>query len=213
MEPSVLQVLHRIEAEDTAQRAEVERGVVFDLHDFIQSLHPDSSKLVHILVQSVAAKRLLEIGASRGYSTIWLAHAARLTGGRVTSLEVHPPSVETARRNLAEAGLEEYVDFVLGDARETLPALEGHFDFALLDCWDRLYPEVFPLLVPLLRPGALLVSDNVTAGTDLSDEFLEMLHGYSEMETVSVPIGRDIEVSVKRGAEAPETDSGHDSAA
>ena len=198
METPILQVLQRIEEEDDAQRAQQEQGVEFAPHDYIQSLHPDSSRLVHILIQATASKRLLEIGVSRGYSTIWIAHAARLTGGRLTSLEVHPPSVETARRNVAEVGLDRYVDFVLGDARETLPTLEGPFDFAFLDCWDRLYPEVFPLVVPLLRPGALLVTDNVTPGTDISDQFLDMLHGYSAMETVSVPIGRDLEVSVKR---------------
>ena len=198
MEANVLRVLKRIENEDTEQRQRQQQGAKFDPHDLIQSLHPDSAQLVHMLIQSVAPRRLLEIGVSRGYSTIWIAHAARLTGGRVTSLEVSAKSVGRAKSNLAEAGLTDIVDFVVGDARETLRKLEGSFDFAFLDCWDRLYPEVLPLVVPLLKPGTLMVSDNVTPGTATSDPFLEMLRNTPEMETVSVPLGRDIEVSVKR---------------
>lgn len=198
MEPKVQKVLDRIEQEDTDQRAAIEQGATFEPTEHIQSLHPESTKLVHILIQSVRPTRLLEIGASRGYSTVTIADAARIVGGHLTSLELSGKSIGIATANLEEAGVADYVDFIEGDARETVDSLTGTFDFVFLDCWDRLYLELFPKVLPLIKPGALIVTDNVTPGTTESDAFLKVLKSYPEIETVDVPIGRDIEVSVKR---------------
>ncbi len=198
MEPRVQDVLDRIEQEDTDQRAAIEQGATFEPTGYIQSLHPESTKLLHILIQAVRPTRLLEIGASRGYSTVTIADAARIVGGHLTSLELSGKSIGIATANLDEAGVADYVDFIEGDARETLDTLTGTFDFVFLDCWDRLYPEIFPKLLPLIKPGALIFSDNVTPGMTESDAFLEVLKSYQEIETVDVPIGRDVEVSIKK---------------
>lgn len=190
----VLKVLHRIEREDTADRAVPNRP----REERVFALHPDTAQLVHIMVQAARCTTLVEIGVSHGYSTLWLADAARITGGRLTSLEVSPRSIERARRNLDEGGLRDMVDFVEGDARETLRSLHGPVDFVLLDCWDALYVECLPLIVPLLTSGGLLVADNVTPGKPDSDSYISAVRACPQLETVSVPIGRDIEVSVKR---------------
>ena len=71
---------------------------------------------------------MLEIGGSRGYSAIWLAAAARILGGRVVSLEENERKVEDWRRNIADAGLEEWAELVVGDAKDTLPRIEDGFD-------------------------------------------------------------------------------------
>ena len=97
------------------------------------TLHPDTARLCHIMIQSICAKRLVEIGGSYGYSAVWLAHAARCTGGQFTSLEVNPKLIEIAKRNVAEAGLTDNVTHISGDARETLVSVEG--SLGSVDIW------------------------------------------------------------------------------
>ena len=162
------------------------------------TLHPDTSRLVHIMIQSAGCKQLVEIGGAYGYSAIWLAHAARITGGRLTSLEINPKLIEIAQQNVAEAGLIDRVEFVPGDARETLGTIETPFDFVLLDCWERLYVEMLDMLATKLRPGGILVADNIDPDKEESDPYIQALHNHPLMETVSVPIGRGIEVSTRR---------------
>ena len=162
------------------------------------TLHPDTARLVHIMIQSINAQKLVEIGGSHGYSTVWLAHATRITGGRFTSLEVHPKLIEIAKQNVAEAGLADRVEHILGDARETLSPVEGPLDFVLLDCWERLYVELLDPIAQKLRPGGLLVADNVMPGHEGSDEYIQALADHPLMESVSVPIGKQIEVSARR---------------
>ncbi|MDP6495535.1 MAG: DUF1442 domain-containing protein, partial [Dehalococcoidia bacterium] len=142
-------------------------------------------------------RRLVEIGVSHGYSSLWLAHAARLTGGRLTSLEISASNVKIARQNLEEAGLSDLVEIVLGDAREILRTVHGPLDFVLLDSWDDTYVECLEIIVPLLRPGGLLVTDNVTPREPSISSFVRALEDHPLMETVNVPIGRDIQVSAK----------------
>ena len=198
MEPEVLRIMHRLEKEDAEDRAAIGGPNERPHEDRYFTLHPDTAELIHIMVQSAGCNRLVEVGVSHGYSTLWLAHAARLTGGTVTSLEINPKNIEFARRNLADAGLSDAVDLVLGDARDTLSTLSGPIDFFLLDSWEDVYLECLELIVPLLRPGGLLVADNVTAGTARTDAFVQALHDHQDIETINVPIGRNIQVSAKR---------------
>ena len=193
-EKKILRVLHRLEAEDAEDRLDLSRPK----EERMFTLHPDTSRLVHIMIQSAGCKRIMEIGAAYGYSAIWLAHAARITGGRLTSLEINPKLIEIGRRNVEEAGLADMVDYVPGDARETLDTLETPLDFVLLDCWEPLYVEILDTLAPKLRPGGILVADNVNPGNPDSDQYIQALHEHPLMETVSVPIGREIEVSTRK---------------
>ena len=198
MESSFLQVVERLERMDVEDRAIRASGMQRNPEDGLWALHPDTARLLHILVQAVGAKRMMEVGVSHGYSTLWLAHAARITGGRLTALEISEKSIETASANLEEAGLLDMVDFVPGDARQTLTTLEGQFDYILLDCWDRLYPEIIPHVIPLLREGGLMTTDNVDINDEGSRHFRSLLMAYDEIETKNVPIGLGgLEVSTK----------------
>jgi predicted O-methyltransferase YrrM len=188
-------VLSRLEKEDDEDRRLLNRP----REERMFTLHPDTSSLLHILVQSTGAKNLVEIGVAYGYSTIWLAHVSRLTGGRLSSLEINPKLIEIAEQNVAEAGLSGQVDFVLGDARDTLNSIANPFDFVLLDCWEWLYVEMLEVLAPKLRPGAIVVADNVHPGQEDSDRFVAAVSAHASFQTVYVPIGRDIQVSMKVG--------------
>ena len=194
MGPDVARVLKRLEKEDAEDRRAPERAREVRMY----TLHPDSARLCHILVQGTESKRLAEIGVAHGYSTIWMADAARIMGGRLTSLEINPKILEFAESNVAEAGLSGMVDFVLGDATETIREVPGPLDFVLMDCWEWFYVELLEVIAPKLRPGGLLVADNVESGHADSDRYIQALHDHPMMETVNVPIGREIEVSVRK---------------
>jgi predicted O-methyltransferase YrrM len=190
----IWRVLHRLEEEDDTDRQTLARP----REERMFTLHPDTSRLAHIMIQSAGCKRLLEIGAAYGYSAVWLAHASTITGGQLTSVEINPKLIEIARQNVVEAGLSDKVEFMLGDAREILDTLEAPFDFVLLDCWEWVYVDVLPVIAPMLRPGGLIVADNVEPGKEESDQYSQAVSDHPLMETSSVPIGRGIEVSTRR---------------
>ncbi len=125
MEPEVIAVLKRLELEDAAERKAEEAGADVPIDDRMYTLHPDTSQLLHIMIQASGCKRIVELGVAHGYSTIWLAHAARITGGRVTSLEINPRALDIARKNLDEAGLADYVDFHFGRCKGDLEVSRG----------------------------------------------------------------------------------------
>lgn len=122
----------------------------------------DTGRLLWILVVATGATRILEVGTSNAFSTIWLADAARTTGGRVTTLEAAADKAALARTNLAAAGLADVVEVVEGRAEDTLPPLPGPFDVVFLDADRASYLAYLELAVPKLRAGGLLIADNAT---------------------------------------------------
>jgi len=121
---------------------------------------PNQGKLLMLLAQMAGARRILEIGTLGGYSTIWLARALP-AGGRLVTLEYAPNHAEVARRNLARAGFAEQVEVKVGAALDTLPGLQGPFDFIFIDADKSSYPDYFLWSLKLARSGAVIVADNV----------------------------------------------------
>jgi len=133
---------------------------------------PPQGKLLALLAETVAARRILEFGTLGGYSTIWLARALA-ESGRLITLEADPGYAALAAQNIAFAGLGDVVDLRVGAALETLPALEeegaGHFDLIFIDA-DKVHtPEYFAWALDHSRPGSLIVADNVVRGGRLAD--------------------------------------------
>ena len=182
-------VLARMEAEDAAERA---AGTPHGERSL--AVGPDSGRLLFALVAPNAGCEVLEIGSSRGYSTIWLAGAARILGGRVVSLEEDPAKVDAWRRNIADAGLEEWVELVEGDARQTLPRLEDGFDVVFLDAWKDDYELLFGLAREKLDPGGIVVADNVTTSSTVQD-YAAARQADPTLVSVTVPIGHGLEVT------------------
>lgn len=178
-------VLRRLEAEDSADRAD---GTPRERR--LRSVTPEVGRFLHLLVKISGARRIIEVGTSGGYSTIWLASAARETNGRVTTLELDPLKIERARRNLTDADLGSIVTVVEGDARETLKALDPPADFVFLDLEKELYLDCLEPIVTLLRPGGLLVADNLLSHAQDLASFREAAESHPNLECLLVPIPR-----------------------
>jgi predicted O-methyltransferase YrrM len=157
----------------------------------------DTGRLLWILVRATRATRILEVGTSNAFSTIWLADAARATGGRVTTLEANPDKVTLARGNLSTAGVADLVEIVEGPAAETLLRLPGPFDLVFLDADRPSYLTYLELVVPRLRSGGLLVADNVTSHASELQDYLARVKSHPQLFTVTVPIGNGEEIAVK----------------
>ena len=189
LDDRVRSVLARMEAEEAADREK-------DLPVSERSLAvgPDSGRLLFALVAPNAGCEVLEIGGSRGYSTVWLASAARILGGRVVTLEQETGKIEVWRRNIADAGLEEWAELVEGDAKETLPELEDGFDVVFLDAWKDDYEVLFGLARTKLDPGGIVVADNVTTSSTV-EAYAAARQADPTLVSVTVPIGHGLEVT------------------
>ena len=177
-------------------------GQLNDAHEQERSkkmlnLEPDTAQFLHILIRSSRRTRLLEIGTSNGYSTIWLAWAARATGGHITSIDRNAEKQAQADANLRRAGLRESVDLLCGDATEIVASLAGPFDCVFFDA-DRLSaPTQLALLVPKLVPDALILADNILSHPDEVAGYLAALEALSEFDRVIVPIGKGLSVAYR----------------
>lgn len=184
-------VLSRLELEDAAERAQ---GLPSS--ERARAVVPTTGRFLFSLVAPQADCGVLEIGGSRGYSTIWLAAGVRYFGGRVLSLEHDPRKIDAWRRNIAEAGLEQWADLVEGDARETLPGIDDVFDVVFIDAEKEDYEQLFQLAREKVEPAALLVADNVLSHPEVLAQYSAARQADPTLESVTVPLDRGLELSV-----------------
>ena len=190
LDDRVRAVLARLEEEDARER---EEGV--PRQQRARQVARTTGQFLFSLVAPQTDCEVLEIGGSRGYSTIWLAAGVRNFGGRVLSLEHDPAKVEAWRRNIAEAGLEDWAELIPGDAFETLPAIDDVFDVVFLDAEKEQYEELFQLARAKLEPAALVVADNVLSHADPLVEYSRARQSDPTLESVTVPLDRGVELS------------------
>ena len=183
-------MIERLQAEDAAER---EQGVPQELR--MRAVGPETGRFLYALVAPQTDCEVLEVGSSRGLSTIWLAAAARILGGRVVTLEQDPRKIEAWRANVEAAGLADWCQLIEGDARETMPAIPDVFDVVFIDAEKEDYDLYFRTALTKVEAGALIVADNVISHRD-------ELHGYSEarqadpdLVSVTVPIESGLELS------------------
>jgi caffeoyl-CoA O-methyltransferase len=186
----VASVLARLEAENASER---EAGLPAALRS--RQVGPTTGRFLFAMAASQAGVEVLEIGGSRGYSSIWLAAGARVLGGRVASLEHDPAKCEAWRTNIAEAGLEEWAELVEGDAHATLAATEDTFDLVFLDAEKDDYEALFALARPLLEPGGLVVADNVLSHVETLGEYSAARQADSSLSSVTVALDRGLELT------------------
>ncbi len=142
--------------------------------------------MLRILVESARAKRGIEVGSATGFGAINMGIAFERTGGHLYTLEIDPRMVKACRENLKKVGLENTVTCIEGDALKTLPTLEGEFDFVFIDAVKRDYLKYLKLIEPKLKPGAVIVGDNVIRSARAMKDFLRYIQESPKYDTVII---------------------------
>ncbi len=142
--------------------------------------------MLRILVESAGAKRGIEVGSATGFGAINMGIAFERTGGHLYTLEIDPQMVKACRENLKKVGLENIVTCIEGDALKTLPTLEGEFDFVFIDAVKRDYLKYFKFIEPKLKPGAVVVADNVIRSARAMKDFLRYIQESPKYDTVII---------------------------
>jgi predicted O-methyltransferase YrrM len=150
----------------------------------------DTGEFLSLLVRATLARRVLEIGTSNGYSTLWLASAARSIGGSVTTVELNEYKIALASTNFTRAGLARYISVIHDDAGRVLERSDdGAFDLVFLDSERPQYPGWWPNLRRVLRPGGLLVADNAISHREEMAPFVALVNADAEFFTSLVGVG------------------------
>jgi predicted O-methyltransferase YrrM len=164
------------------------------------NIAPDTGEFLVLLIRALKAKRVLEIGASNGYSTLWLAHAVQPVNGLVTTLEIMPHKAEMARANFAQAELTAFIQLYLVDAgnflEEQPPAA---FEFIFLDSDREQYLGWWPALQRILAPGGLIVVDNAVSHAGEVALFSQAVRQTEGYITSLAPVGNGELLILKEG--------------
>jgi len=192
MEQELFDILTALEMKDQQERAK-------DLprEERLRALHPDSAKLLFNLAVSNKAKTIIEIGTRAGYSTLWLAYAASITGGKIITCEIDPAYAEQARANIAQANMSDYVEVLVGDARELLRGRDEPIDFVFIDAEKAHYESYIDAVYKQLGVGSMVVADNAISHGDELLDYIMYVQNHPNLESVTVPIGKGFEVTTK----------------
>ena len=161
------------------------------------NLEPETAQVLHILIRSSHRTRLLEIGTSNGYSTIWLAWAMSLTGGHMISIDRDAAKQTQADENLRFTGLRDLVELKRGDATEIVANLAGPFDCVFFDADRYSAPAQLSLLMPKLTPDVFLFADNVLSHPTEIAGYLKALESLPQFDRLILPIGKGLSIAYR----------------
>lgn len=196
MDRKVFRVISRLGIQSEKERSgktKVARG------QEMLAITVDTCVFFSILLKAIRAKRVLEVGTSAGFSTIWLAEAIGKKG-RIITIEMEPRKVERARKNFKQAGVDRVIEIKQGVALDVLRTLKGKFDFVLLDADKENIIEYFDLVLPLVRAGGIIAADNMLFPPNyriMMKEYRRHVQSMRNVQTVTVPIGMGEEITIK----------------
>ncbi|WDS34823.1 class I SAM-dependent methyltransferase [Pseudoxanthomonas sp.] len=164
------------------------------------NITPDTGEFLSVTIRSTGARRVLEIGTSNGYSTLWLAEAAAVLDGHVTTLEFSAAKWQLAQDTFARSGLAARITAVHADAGAWMAAAEADaFDLVFLDADRSRYLDWWPALRRVLRPGGLLVVDNAISHAAQMGSFEQVLRADVDFTCALVPVGKGELLAVRAG--------------
>ena len=164
----------------------------------LRNVEPPTAELLGVLIRGCRSQRILELGTSNGYSTIWVADAAEATGGTVVTVDLDAARVEMASENVRSAGLERVVDLRVEDAARLLAESDdGEWDFVFLDAERPAYVSYVPDLVRVLRGGGVLAVDNVISHEHELLEFTAVIEAEPAFTQIVVPVGAGLRLAVR----------------
>ncbi|MBN1218363.1 MAG: DUF1442 domain-containing protein [Anaerolineae bacterium] len=195
MHQELFDILTRLEMQDQQERAQ---NLLREQR--LRAMRPDSAKLLFTLVVANKAQTIVEIGSSAGYSTLWLAYAASITGGQVVACELNSTKADNIRTNLEKAHLADYVQILVGDARDLLRQRKEPIDFVFIDGEKDQYESYFDVVYKQLGVGSMVVADNAVSHADELLDYITYVQNHPNLESVTVPIGKGLEITVKTAA-------------
>jgi predicted O-methyltransferase YrrM len=148
-----------------------------------RNVPPEDGRLLRLLTESMGAKHVVEIGTSTGYSGIWIGLALQKTGGKLTTYEIDAQRAATARANFERAGMSDVIVLIEGDAHEEVPKLNESIDILFLDADKQGYIDYLDKLLPLVRPGGLVVAHNITPGM-ADPDYMTAINTNPDLETI-----------------------------
>jgi predicted O-methyltransferase YrrM len=181
--PAMLSRMQELEAIDLRDRID---GTPHSKR--LRQVSPEVGRLIALLAASAPAGPCIEIGTSAGYSTLWLALAARATGCRVTTFDIDAHKIELARATFAATGVADVIDLIHGDALEHLPTYTG-IGFCFLDAEKDIYGPAYDLVVPRMATGGILIADNAISHETELRPMLDRALRDDRVDAVLVPIG------------------------
>jgi predicted O-methyltransferase YrrM len=188
----------RMAAEDALRKQLPRQEWLKRRDEFLLEVGEAVGTLLNILAREAQAKTILEVGTSYGYSTVWLADAARATSGKVITLDLDAGKQAFARSMLERAGLADYVEFRCGDALDLIDRMKETVDFVLIDLWKDVYIPCFDRVIKKAAPGTLVVADNMIFPPDnqaIAAAYRAHVRSYAGVESVLLPAGHGIEVT------------------
>jgi caffeoyl-CoA O-methyltransferase len=191
LDESVREVLARLEREDAEERAQA-----LPCEQRSRAVAPTTGQFLFSLVAPQTGCEVLEVGGSRGYSSIWLGAGVRYLGGRVVSIERAPEAAERWRANVRDAGLEEWVELIEADALDVLQELEDIFDVVFIDAEKSQYEHYFAPARQRVEPGGLIVADNVLSHKETLEPYSRARQSDPTLVSTTVPLDGGLELSV-----------------
>jgi predicted O-methyltransferase YrrM len=202
IDSAVLAVLNeyqiRIEAEANLRKALSRQEWLSRRDEFLLEVGESVATILNLLIRDAGAKTIVEVGTSYGFSTIWLAEAARATQGKVITLDVNSQKQAYSKTMMEKAGLSKYVDYRCGDAMQLIQQMTEKIDFALIDLWKDVYIPCFDVILPKLAPGGIIVADNMIFPPDnqaMAAAYRAHVRSHSGMDSILLPVGHGIEIS------------------
>ena len=154
-------------------------------------------RMLRLLAEAAGAKHVVEIGTSNGYSGIWFCLALRTTGGKLTTHDIDEGRAAMARENFKRAGVDNIVTLVMGDAHETVKNIKEPIDVLFIDADKPGYIDYLQKLLPLVRPGGLILGHNVNMGSQMQD-YIKAITTDANLETVFQGQGQDLSITLKK---------------
>jgi predicted O-methyltransferase YrrM len=200
MEQRAQTVIEELHERLKREAQEFNSGQPIDVNQFALAAGPETAGFLNLLIRTMGAKNIVEVGTSIGYTALWLGEAARATGGHVIGMEAIAAKHQQAVDNLARAGLSNVVEVRLGDAKAIVRELTGPLDLVFVDAWKEDYIAYFDTLLPKLRVGGCIVADNITHPPTFQDtmrRYQEHVRAYPNVRSQLLSIGMGEEMSVK----------------
>ena len=161
------------------------------------NIAPENGQFLSILIRSIQAQNVLEVGTSNGYSTIWIASALKETGGRLITLEFDPKRAEEAQTHLQEVGLDSIVEVRIGNALDEIPKCNAIFDLVFLDAEKNEYQRYLELALPNIRAGGLIIADDTVTMRDEMPDYVQFVFDTPLLHSVDIPLDDGIILSYK----------------